>query len=123
MALRVLIVDDNDGFLAAARALLERGGVAVVGVAKTGAEALVAARRLGPDASLVDIDLGAESGFDVARRFEQMGLPSRVILISTHDEGDFTELIADSPAVGFLPKSRLSAEAIESLLERTPTAD
>lgn len=123
MALRVLVVDDNDGFLAAAQALLERGGVAVVGVTKTGAEALVAARRLGPDVSLVDIDLGGESGFDVARRFVQMGLPTKVILISTHDEGDFTELIADSTAVGFLPKSRLSAKAIESLLERTPSAD
>jgi two-component system, NarL family, nitrate/nitrite response regulator NarL len=123
MALRVLVVDDNDGFLAAARALLELGGVAVVGVAKTGADALQAARRLGPDVSLVDIDLGGESGFDVARCFEQIGLPSRVIMISTHDGGDFTELIADSPAVGFLPKSRLSAKAIESLLERTRSAD
>jgi hypothetical protein len=40
-----------------------------------------------------------------------------VILISTHAEEDFADLIAASPAIAFLPKWKLSARAIESLLE------
>ena len=39
-----------------------------------------------------------------------------MVLISTHDEDDFADLIADSPAVGFIPKIRLSAHAIYNLL-------
>jgi len=39
-----------------------------------------------------------------------------VILISTHAEQDYAELIAGSPAIGFLPKSVLSADAIRDLL-------
>jgi len=39
-----------------------------------------------------------------------------VILISSQDEDDYAELIADSPAVGFLSKAELSADAIRRLL-------
>jgi hypothetical protein len=39
-----------------------------------------------------------------------------VILISTHAEQDYAELIAASPAIGFLPKTALSADAIQGLL-------
>ena len=39
-----------------------------------------------------------------------------MILISTHAEQDYAELIAASPAIGFLPKTALSADAIRDLL-------
>ena len=45
---------------------------------------------------------------------------ARVILISTRAEEDYTELLAESPAVGFLAKSELSARAIGRILGRTP---
>jgi len=118
--LRCLLVDDSPGFPPAACRLLERQGVVVVGVASTAAEALQQAARLRPDVTLVDIQLGAESGFDVARLLAQeaASLSSPVILISTHAEQDYADLIAVSPAVGFLPKPTLSAEAIRDLLGR-----
>jgi DNA-binding NarL/FixJ family response regulator len=52
-----LIVDDNPGFLEAARTLLEQEGLQVVGVASTGAEAVQRAAELHPDVTLVGIDL------------------------------------------------------------------
>jgi two-component system nitrate/nitrite response regulator NarL len=117
MALRCLVVDDSARFLQAARALLEREGL-VVDIALTGAEAL---RRVGtfrPDVVLVDIDLGGESGFELARRFDDQDGTSGpgVILVSTHQREDFEELIADSPALGFLAKSALCANAVHELL-------
>ena len=120
MRLRCLIVDDSPGFLRSARVLLEREGVAVVGVASTGAEAVQRAKELRPDVLLVDIDLGDESGFEVARRIEaDVGLESRaLIMISTHSGEDFDELIAASPVVGFVPKAELSAAAIREVLDR-----
>jgi DNA-binding NarL/FixJ family response regulator len=117
--LRCLIVDDNRRFLDAARDLLDLQGITVVGMASSGAEALRQVEELRPDVMLVDIDLGEESGFELARRLDRdVGpVPPRMILISTHAEQDYAELIAASPAVGFLPKSALSAAAIRGLLD------
>ena len=109
--LRCLIVDDSPRFLDAARGLLERESVTVVGVASTSAEALRSVQELRPDVTLLDIDLGGESGFELAGRLHRnAGLPpSRMILISTHAEVDYADLIAASPVAGFLSKSALSA--------------
>src|SRR5438270_14003523 len=75
MPLRCHIVDDSSDFLRSARALLERQGVTVVGVASTGAEAIEQAEALWPDVLLLDIDLGQDSGFELARRLRtQVGL-------------------------------------------------
>lgn len=71
MAMRCLIVDDSAAFLHAARGLLEREGMDVVGVATTRAEALLQAEELRPDVTLVDIGLGDESGFDVVRQLAE----------------------------------------------------
>jgi DNA-binding NarL/FixJ family response regulator len=119
MTLRCLIVDDSRRFLDAARGLLERQGITVVGVASTGVDALRLAEELRPDVTLLDIDLGGESGFEVAGRLSRRanGSPSTIILISTHDGQDFADLIAASPAVGFLSKSALSAAGIRDLLD------
>ena len=121
MPLRCLLVDDNDAFLEAARVLLEREGVQVAGVASNIAGALRQARALRPDIILVDIGLGEESGFELARLLDgQGGRGGRadVILISAQAESDYTDLIAESPAAGFLPKSELSAQRISQILNR-----
>jgi DNA-binding NarL/FixJ family response regulator len=117
--LSCLIVDDSVEFLAAARSLLEREGVAVVGSAATASDALERIGELRPRVALVDIDLGGDSGFEVARRIATAA-PTSVILVSTHAEDDFAELIAESPAAGFISKSELSARAIRELVGDRP---
>jgi DNA-binding NarL/FixJ family response regulator len=121
MALRCFIVDDSPPFLTAAQALLESEGLAVVGVASTTEEALRRVADADPDVVLVDVDLGSESGFDLARRFRYEATvdQSRVILISTHAEEDLEELLVAAPAAAFLPKSQLSAGAIRRILDGT----
>jgi CheY-like chemotaxis protein len=116
--LRCFIVDDSTRFLAVARAVLESQGVVVVGVASTVAEAVRLMGELRPDVTLVDIDLGGQSGLELVRRmlWRPGPAPSPVVLISVHAEEDYADLIAASPAVGFLPKAALSAGAICGLL-------
>jgi len=118
VVLRCLIVDDNPRFLGALRALLEREGIAVVGVASSAAEALQYAEQLRPDVTLVDIHLGDQSGFDLVRRLHGKAslAGSRMVIISTHAEEDYADLITASPAIGFLAKTTLSARAIRDLL-------
>ena len=118
MSLRCLIVDDSPRFGEEARGLLEHEGVSVVGVAASGDEAVRLAEALRPDLALVDISLGEESGFDVARRLVDgsNARPPAVIFVSTYDEGEFSGRIAASPALGFIGKTTLSAERIRRLL-------
>jgi DNA-binding NarL/FixJ family response regulator len=111
-------VDDNERFLAVAQDRLTSDGMDVVGTATCQAEALRQAEALHPDFVLVDINLGSESGFELTRRLVESSpeLHGHVVLISTRDEDDYADLIADSPAVGFIPKGFLSARTISSLL-------
>ena len=120
MALRCLIVDDQPSFCDAARELLEGQGLTVVGCATSRAEALRSVRELRPEVALVDIDLGPDSGFELASRLAEDAEDNapQVILVSTHDEREFVKLIESSPAVGFIAKTELSAERIYQLLDR-----
>jgi DNA-binding NarL/FixJ family response regulator len=115
--LRCLIVDDNASFLEAATDLLRRQGAEVVGLASNGDQAVERVQELRPDVVLVDINLGPESGLEVARRLADLRLVDlKVILISTHPESDFADLIDGTPVAGFVPKLGLSAQAIEALV-------
>jgi len=88
----------------------------VAGVAGSGAEAVEQVRTLRPDVVLIDIRLGEESGFEAARQLAGGGGPAALIMIS-HAEDDYADLIADSPTAGFLAKAELSAVAIRRVLE------
>jgi DNA-binding NarL/FixJ family response regulator len=113
---RTLIVDDSELFLASAERLLNVGGLEVVGTARSGLDAVRLAEELRPELVLVDIDLGRESGFDVARELATLVPAPTVVLISTHTEAEVAEMVAASPAAGFIPKSRLDAAALKAFL-------
>jgi len=113
---RCLIVDDNPGYLSEARDLLQRQGMRVVGIASNRGDALAIAASDRPDVALVDVDLGSESGLDVARALAASDERVAVILISAYAEKDLRELLDESPAVGFLAKSVVSRASIDDLL-------
>ena len=118
MPIRCLIVDDNEEFLEAARTLLEREGMSVVGVATTSTEAVRQAAELRPDVVLADIFLGDDSGLELARSLAgDCGGETTVILISTHSEADLASLIDGTTVAGFVPKAELSAEAISRVVD------
>jgi DNA-binding NarL/FixJ family response regulator len=117
--LTCLIVDDSSDFLDAARQLLADDGVTVIGVAATSDRAVAETLALRPDVALVDIDLGAERGVDVARRLAE--LPSGgppVVLISAESGRELAEVVDASGALGFVSKTDLSGDAIRKLLAR-----
>jgi DNA-binding NarL/FixJ family response regulator len=119
MPVRCLIVDDDDAFREEMGALLAEQGVSVVGGAASGADALTRIAESQPDVVLVDIDLRGESGLALTRMLGERAngaSPPPMILISTHDEREYADLIEASPAVGFLAKTELSAAAIQRML-------
>jgi DNA-binding NarL/FixJ family response regulator len=119
VTLSCVIVDDNVEFLEAARNLLERDGIRVVGVATNSDEALEQVVRTRPTVTLVDVYLGDESGLDLARSLTEHPDGSDVILISTYGESDLAEVAEATPAIAFLSKSRLSGRAIQDALARS----
>ncbi len=114
MAMSVLIVDDHPSFRASVRMLLECEGYVVVGEAEDGFTALAAVRELQPDLVLLDVQLPDIDGPEVAARLAAAnGSSPAIILTSSRDLEDIGAL---SGVRGFIPKSELSGEALESLL-------
>jgi len=115
-SLRCVIVDDNADYLAAATALLQQGGIDVVGTARSLSDGMHTVERLRPDIALVDVNLGEESGFDLVAQLNSHAGTATVMAILT---STFTELpvaeLTDSPP-RFLPKLDLSGDAIRALI-------
>ena len=117
MRKRVLIVDDHQPFRATARELLEEAGYVVAGEAGDAAEALAAVAADEPDAVLLDVQLPDDDGFAVAAALTADGGPA-VVLISSREAEDYgRRRIEACGASGFIPKSKLSAEAFAALVD------
>jgi CheY-like chemotaxis protein len=121
MPVSCLIVDDSPEFIRAASDLLEREGISVTGVATTGGQAVCACSVLKPDVVLVDVDLGEESGLEIAGQLARQAVPGRpcVILVSAYPLEEFEDMVADSLPVSFLPKGGLSGSAVRSIVVRS----
>jgi len=116
MATTVLIVDDNGGFRAWARVLLESAGYTVAGEAADGASAIAAALASPPEVMLLDVQLPDTDGFEVARRLCAERSDVAIVLTSTRDAVDFGPRLGNCGARGFVPKDALSAEALAAVL-------
>lgn len=118
--LRCLIVDDNRRILRAVNDVLNHDGIVVVGLASTSTEALGLASRHRPDVVLSDVELGPESGFDLAWQL-MMVVPAwqpTVILMSASPEEEFDPMLEASPAAAFIPKLAISGPAVREVHRR-----
>ena len=116
MATSILIVDDHPSFRAAARRLLEADGYEIVGEAVDGEAGVGAVSTLRPDVVLLDVHLPGIDGFEAASRISAAANGTAVILTSSRDASDFGPLVESSGARGFVPKDRLSGDALHALL-------
>jgi CheY-like chemotaxis protein len=114
----VLIVDDHLSFRSIAAKLLTASGFCVVGAVGDGADALTAARELGPDLVLLDIQLPDMDGFTVASAMAAHPDPPSVVLMSSRARTDYGPSVDAAPVLGFIAKADLSGLAIQRLLTR-----
>jgi DNA-binding NarL/FixJ family response regulator len=112
----VLIVDDNASFRAVAKVLLEAGGFRVVGEADSIAAALTSAEVTRPDVVLLDIGLPDRDGVSACADVQAVVPMAAIVFCSVRDAGQYGDAVARSPAVGFLTKSQLSAEALAGMV-------
>lgn len=114
--MRVLIVDDHEGFRRIAALLLVAAGHEVVGEAADGRSALDAVRDLDPELLLLDVQLPDIDGFAVAEALAQSSPAPLVVLVSTRSAEDYAQRLASSPARGFIGKDRLSAQTLAATI-------
>jgi two-component system nitrate/nitrite response regulator NarL len=114
VALRCLIIDDRADVLDALKASLEADGVEVIATATAADDGIERALEHELDCILIDVDLGEESGVDVAARLADLGVRATRILISAYRE--YAALADDTPVAGFLSKTAVSRAAIEQLM-------
>jgi DNA-binding NarL/FixJ family response regulator len=113
---RVLIVDDAPSVRLAVRALLEWRGYVIVGEAGCATSAIEAVECLAPDAVVLDVRLGDDNGFDVARILTRARPELAVLLVSDDGDRSCDGLIEDSGARGLALKSELAKVDLEEVL-------
>ncbi len=114
MTVRVLIVDDQEPFRQAARAVVElTDGFEVAGEAETGEAAVDAARGLGPDLVLMDVNLPGIDGLEATRRILSESFGRMVVLmLSTYETEEYAPRAAEAGAAAYIPKSEFEPDRL-----------
>jgi DNA-binding NarL/FixJ family response regulator len=106
MTVRVLIVDDQEPFRAAARMVVEfTDGFDVVGEATTGEDSVVTARVLKPDLVLMDVNLPGISGVEATEKILAERTPPVVLMLSTYEAEEYAPRAAEAGAAAYIPKA------------------
>jgi DNA-binding NarL/FixJ family response regulator len=115
-AVRVVIVEDHAVVREGTRQIVAGDPrIEVVGEAENGLEALDLVDALQPDVLVLDLHLPELSGIEVARRLQAAGSPTRVLVLSAHDEDDYVFAAMDAGASGYLLKTAHGAEVIDAI--------
>src|SRR5947209_12328834 len=112
--LRILMADDNPGFLRMIRSLLEKQFITAAAL-ENGEAVLREAPELNPDIILLDISMGALDGLEVARRLCDMGCQAKIIMLSVHESIDFIRAALAAGATAYVFKSRVNSDLIPAI--------
>ena len=113
---RVLIVDDQLPFRDASRMVVEMtDGFEVAGEADNGEHAIALVEELTPDLVLMDVQMPGIDGIETTRRITSTPNPPIVVVMSTHESGDYVELALAAGAVGFVPKSQFGLDTLDEM--------
>ncbi|MFC2176806.1 response regulator transcription factor [Actinomycetota bacterium] len=113
---RVLIVDDQLPFREASRMVVEMtDGFEVAGEAENGEEGVELAASLQPDLVLMDVQMPGIDGLEATRRISSLENPPVVLVMSTHESGNYEGIAEAAGAVAFVPKSQFSMDTLEEV--------
>ncbi len=116
MGKRILIVDDNPDFRAAAAELLIERGFEFIDEAEDGDEAFSAVSRACPDGILLDVSLPGQDGFAVATLLASACPQVRIVLTSSEADWVPAQVVKNCGATVFVPKDQLATVDLRELL-------
>ena len=112
----VVLADDHPIFRQGLRELIDRAPrFRVVAEADNGRAALELITSLRPDVALLDLDMPELDGFAVARRMQELHLPSRIVILTMHNDELHLNQAIDLGVRGYLIKDGAVAETLDCL--------
>jgi DNA-binding NarL/FixJ family response regulator len=115
---KVLLVDDHDGFRQSVAAYLtEQGSVEIVGEAVDGNEAITKTEELHPDLVLMDVDMPNRGGFEATREIKLHSPQTRVVILSMHGSDIYRRAARRFAADGFIDKNSMKEDLLALISE------
>ena len=115
--IRILIADDHPVFREGLKTILDKPGLAVVGEAATGVEAVAQAAALNPDIILLDVRMPKMDGLQALRAIKALNPRIPVIILTTYESNDFLWSAILGGAAGYVLKGS-NAHEIANLIRR-----
>jgi CheY-like chemotaxis protein len=108
VAIRILVVDDNEHFRRHVSELFMLRGLEVADAAADGKDALAAVVCACPDGVLLDINLPGRDGYSVAASLAAICPAATIVLTSSDVDQVPTAVLLECGATAFIPKTDLA---------------
>jgi DNA-binding NarL/FixJ family response regulator len=111
---RILVADDHPSMLTRVVHLLSND-YDIVGEAADGIAAVEAYQRLKPDLCVFDISMPEMTGFEAARRLQQLGCTARIVFLTVHEDPAFVEAAREVGANAYVVKRRIATDLVPAI--------
>lgn len=112
----VIIVDDHALMREGLKKILELDDdIDVIGQAGDGEEALEKIKEHKPDVVLLDINMPKVSGIEVLRRAKDLGIESKIIMLTIHDDREYLQETIKIGANGYVLKDSDADSLIKAI--------
>ena len=115
MSIRILLADDHGIVRQGVRALLEQAGMAVVGEAADGPEALQLAHTHQPAVAILDIAMPHLNGLETVRRLRETQPQIKSIMLTMHTQESYIFEALHAGAVGYVLKTQAMADIVQAI--------
>lgn len=114
--INVLLVDDHELVRTGIEALLnDVEDISVIGVAKSGEEAVDAVVSLSPCVVMMDVNMPGIGGVEACRRILQNDAGVRIIALSVHNDGPIPHQLLKLGVLGFVSKGSPVGEMVHAI--------
>jgi DNA-binding NarL/FixJ family response regulator len=96
-------------------------GFEIVGEGASGEDGVRLAEELSPDLVLMDVQMPGMNGLQATRSIGELDDPPVVVVMSTHESGDYRDSALDAGAFAFIPKAEFSMDALERVWSEIST--
>ena len=113
---RILIADDHEVARRGIRDILAgQPDIEVVGEAQDGIEAVSKTRELEPDLIVLDLSMPKVGGLTAAKHIRDTGLPTRILIFSTHSYPGLEHMVQAAGCQGFVEKSNAGEDLLRGI--------
>lgn len=112
----VLLVDDHELVRTGIEVLLNSADdIVVVGVAKSGEEAIEAVQTMSIDVLVMDVNMPGIGGTEACRRILQLNPSVKIIALSIHNDGPIPQQLLKLGVLGFISKGSPVDEMLKAI--------